>query len=470
MTLSRACEGKQNEHSFSGRFRGLAGGSIALIAFPTWILSATLMAQAHTTRGQDGSVQGDSEISQPRPGEPAADSKEVPRSTAGVADTQPAQAQTGGQDAGQAEKDQTKKGDAQSSEKSGAWIFAPIPINSPAVGAGLEWVAARVFHLNKDDKISPPSAAGAGGIFTNNGSRAVAFGGRLYLKEDKYRFATAFGAADINLDIYGVGKAAGNQGVFVPLNTNGGGFFGEFLFRIKKGVYIGARGQYRNLRLSLDEERLGSSDITSQPPEQTANVIEQIRDQLFQQQTVSIGPRFQWDSRDNVFYPKRGVLMDAALDVFAKGLGSQWNYQFYKIGFNKYNKLSEYQVLAFRGMGCAAAGDHVPIYDLCLFGAANDLRGYAAGRFQDRRMFATQAEYRLMFPAQGFLGRFGVVAFAGFGGVGRTFSDIGFNDLLPAGGGGVRFRLTRKYPVNFRADYGIGKVGNTLSIGVLEAF
>ena len=67
-------------------------------------------------------------------------------------------------------------------------------------------------------------------------------------------------------------------------------------------------------------------------------------------------------------------------------------YQYYKVAFNKYASLTEHQVLAFRGMGCAAAGKRVPVYDLCLFGAQNDLRGYTTGRYQDRRMFATQAE------------------------------------------------------------------------------
>src|SRR5512138_2439301 len=117
-------------------------------------------------------------------------------------------------------------------------------------------------------------------------------------------------------------------------------------------------------------------------------------------------------------------------------------------------------------MGFAAAGERVPIYDLCLFGASNDVRGYSAGRYQDRRMFATQAEYRLMFPSKGFMGRFGVVAFAGFGGVGERYSDIGFSDLLPGGGGGLRFRLLKKQPINFRVDYAFGKVGRTLSIGI----
>ena len=69
-------------------------------------------------------------------------------------------------------------------------------------------------------------------------------------------------------------------------------------------------------------------------------------------------------------------------------------------------------------------------------------------------MFATQGEYRFMLPFDGFLGRFGVVAFGGFGGVGTKFSDIGSGDLLPGGGGGARFRLLKKHPINFRVDYG----------------
>ncbi|MEO8372172.1 MAG: BamA/TamA family outer membrane protein [Candidatus Solibacter sp.] len=183
-----------------------------------------------------------------------------------------------------------------------------------------------------------------------------------------------------------------------------------------------------------------------------------------------MGPRFQWDTRDSVFYPKGGFFTEVASDFFSTGLGSKWSYQYYKASFNKYQKLSEHQVLAFRGMGCAAAGDRVPIYDLCLFGTMNDLRGYPGGRYQDRRMFATQAEYRLMLPSKGFMGRFGVVAFGGVGAVGKSFGDIGTGDLLPAGGGGVRFRMLKKYPVNFRVDFAQGKDGHTLSVGVMEAF
>src|SRR4051794_18413660 len=362
------------------------------------------------------------------------------------------------------------KSASQPSDKKGSWLFAPIPISSPAIGSGLEYAVARVFPLNKKDEISPPSTVGLGGVFTNNGSRALALGARLYMKEDRFRFVVALGNADVNLDIYGIGKSAGDNGTFIPLKTKGKGFISEALFALKKGFYVGMRGQYRNLRLSLNQERFDDSDITHEVPEKVAAVIDQIGDQLLGQQTVSLGPRIQWDSRNNTFYPTKGVLMDINADFFGTGLGSKWNYEFYKVSFNKYIQVAKTQVIAFRAMTCAATGDRVPIYDLCLFGTANDIRGYAGGRYQDRRMFATQGEYRFMLPSDGFLGRFGVVAFGGFGGVGRKYSDIGSGDLLPGGGAGARLRITSKQPINFRVDYGIGNVGHTWTIGVLEAF
>jgi hypothetical protein len=70
----------------------------------------------------------------------------------------------------------------------------------------------------------------------------------------------------------------------------------------------------------------------------------------------------------------------------------------------------------------------------------------------------------------GFAGRFGIVGFGGVGGVGPKFTKIAFGDLLPSGGAGVRFRLTKKNPINFRVDYGVGKTGGTVIVGVAEAF
>jgi hypothetical protein len=364
----------------------------------------------------------------------------------------------------------TQNAEQQKKEKRGEWVAAPIPLVNPAIGAGLAWAVGYVFPFSKQDKISPNSAVGVGGLFTNNGSRALAAGGRLYFKEDKYRLTIAGGGAKINADIYGIGKLAGDRGLYLPLTFSGSAFIAEPLFfRIRKSVYLGARFQHRNLNMTLNKEELNLPDGSNLPPS-IQGVLDEIAPNLAQQRTVSVGPRFQWDTRDDTYYPRKGIFLDSGIDLFAEAIGSKFTYQYYKVAFNKYMSLGKSQVIAIRGMGCAAAGDHVPIYDLCLFGSSNDLRGYSAGRYQDRRMFATQAEYRLNIPSQKFLGRFGAVAFGGFGGVEKQFSDIAWEDLLPAGGGGIRFRLTKKDHINFRIDYGIGKVGHTLSMGIGEAF
>ena len=39
-------------------------------------------------------------------------------------------------------------------------MFAPIPMHSPAIGAGLALGLGYIFELNKNDKTSPPSAIG----------------------------------------------------------------------------------------------------------------------------------------------------------------------------------------------------------------------------------------------------------------------------------------------------------------------
>src|ERR1043165_4128526 len=68
----------------------------------------------------------------------------------------------------------------------GSVVVAPIPISSPAVGSGLLLIAGYVRKVNPDDELSPPSFIGGAGAFTNNGTRAGAFGGRLYFSRNTY--------------------------------------------------------------------------------------------------------------------------------------------------------------------------------------------------------------------------------------------------------------------------------------------
>jgi len=171
------------------------------------------------------------------------------------------------------------------------------------------------------------------------------------------------------------------------------------------------------------------------------------------------------DSRPNRFYPLKGSVIDFTGDFFAQDLGSKYSFQSYKFTFNKYLSLSDKQVLAYNLYWCGTGGSP-PFYGNCIYGANNILRGYTAGRYLDRYMLATQLEYRLVLPW-----KFGLVGFGGVGAV-APGSDQFFraNHLLPGGGTGIRYMLSKKYHVNLRTDFAWGRDNFTWGVGVGEAF
>ena len=339
---------------------------------------------------------------------------------------------------------QTKK------KKRGTFIIAPIPISSPAVGSGLVLALGYVFKLDEEDNLSPPSTVGMAGAFTNSGTRGGALGGRLYFNENKYQTTFALAKGRINFDFFGIGRIPGRDAIKVPLKAGGTVFFGEFMRNIGKDVFVGPRYQHRSLYARLDGPQTpGGFEI---PPVD------------LQSTTAAIGFHIQRDKRNSTFFPTKGSLVDVTGDFFDQSIGSKRQYQFYKAAYNAYRALGDKQVLAYRGMICSA-NQSVPFYDLCFFGTDSDLRGYTAGQFQNRRMFATQAELRRELK-----GRFGVVAFGGVGSIARRWNEFRFDQMLPAAGAGLRFTLDKKNHINYRIDWAIGRAGHTLSIGIGEAF
>lgn len=170
------------------------------------------------------------------------------------------------------------------------------------------------------------------------------------------------------------------------------------------------------------------------------------------------------DSRPNRFYPLKGSLAEFTSDFFAKNLGSKYSFQSYRFTFDKFASINTKQVLAYNLYVCGTGGKP-PFYGECIYGANNELRGYTAGRYLDRYMIATQLEYRLVLPY-----RLGLVGFGGIGGVAPGAAQFRSDQLLPGGGTGIRFLLSKKYHVNLRTDFAWGKDNFAWIVGVGEAF
>jgi hypothetical protein len=343
-----------------------------------------------------------------------------------------------------------QKPEDQAGQGRGEMVIAPIPLSNPAIGSGLILGLGYIFPLNKEDERSPPSIIGGAGMYASSGSWALGAVAKLYFKEDRYRLTAVYGRGEIDYSFYGIGDAAGRLGVSVPIHQGGRALLVEPLFHLKWNLFLGPRYQWRSLGVQLSGENL-PPDFEFTPKELNAK-------------TAALGFHLQQDRRNSQFYPDRGRLVDVIGDVFHEGIGSDLNYQSYNFGLNTYSHIGAKQVLAYRAYGCAVTGD-VPFYDLCFVGAHNDIRGYQSGRYQDRRLLATQLEYRLELPK-----RVGLVGFFGVAEVAPTIGKFNAENMLPAGGIGLRYMVARKNHLNLRFDYGIGKDGGGFYMGLGEAF
>lgn len=336
----------------------------------------------------------------------------------------------------------------QKKEKRGSFVAVPIPISSPALGTGIVPVAAYIFPFSRNDKISPPSVVGGGGLFTSNGTQAFFGAGQLYLKENRYRITAAYFSGNLNYDVYGSGILSENK---LPLKQDGKLFFGEFMRQVGWKFFVGPRFMTGKSTITLRP-----SDETDVPPPPEVGIETNL---------TSLGFKVLRETVPNRFYPTSGTSFQFTGDFFSEALGSKYTFQSYKAIFNKYWSLDKKQVLAYNLYLCGTGGD-APFYGNCIYGANNELRGYTAGRYLTSYMAATQLEYRIALPK-----RFGLVA---FGGVGEVIpgedQPYGSQRFLPGGGGGIRFLLSKQYHVNLRVDYGIGRDGHTVGMSIGEAF
>ncbi|MGC2612534.1 MAG: BamA/TamA family outer membrane protein [Terracidiphilus sp.] len=334
------------------------------------------------------------------------------------------------------------------SEKRGSFVVAPLPISSPAIGSGIVPVVGYIFPITRKDKVSPPSVVGAGGLITDNGSRAWGLATQLYFKENGYRATVFYVRGNLNYDLYGSGEFTGFK---LPLVQTGEAFQAEFLRRIVWQFFLGPRAITGNSLITVEP------NMSKQPLPPDVGLHTQL---------TGIGFRLIRDTSPNRFYPTSGTYFNFTSDFYSPDWGSKYTLQSYRASFDKYWSLSKSQVLVSDSYGCTTGGKP-PFYMNCIYGSSNELRGYVAGKYFDRHMVTTQVEYRLALPY-----RLGVV---GFGGIGEAIpggDELLFqnNSFLPAGGTGLRLLLSKPYHVNLRSDFAWGKDGHTFTLGVGEAF
>jgi hypothetical protein len=331
-------------------------------------------------------------------------------------------------------------------------LIVPIPQSSPSLGTGVTAVGALFYNPNGSKE---PWTTGGAIMATSGGSWAVGAGHKMAWSKDRFRLTAFGGYGDVNLRFYGIGPAAGELNKSVNVNDSGFIAFVDLETRVAPNFYIGPKLLFVDLKVAL---RPGQEV----PPEITLPTLG------IQSRLVQAGIAATYDSRDSSLYPRNGLFGQATLMFGTKALGGDFTNQRLNLAGNIYRSLGEHTVFAARLSLCAVS-DGSPFYDICLYGASSDLRGYETGRFRDKASWATQAEIRHRLSGL-FGGRFGVVAFAGVGGIAPSLGNLGDGKVLPAVGAGLRWQVSKETPINLRIDYARGKDSDGLYISVGEAF
>ena len=167
------------------------------------------------------------------------------------------------------------------------------------------------------------------------------------------------------------------------------------------------------------------------------------------------------DSRDMVFFPHTGTLLDLKNVYYIPAFGSK--YTFYKLDLNgsHYFRVKGEHVVAFQYMVNLAWGD-VPMQLLNY----NNIRGYNYSRYIDRDYIGANLEYR--FPI---IWRLGGAVFAGAGEIAHNVKSFDFKSIKPAVGTGLRLMVDRDEHINVRFDVGFRSLKRCeFYLNIIEAF
>jgi hypothetical protein len=326
-------------------------------------------------------------------------------------------------------------------------VVAPIPISNPTVGTGLAVVVMPFYYLGEHSPLSNTAIAAG---YTSSGSWALGAAQSTRLRGDRVRLDGLLALINLKYRFFGKGSAAGTEGRSVPIQQKAFAFAPELFYQLGNGAFVGLR--YRGVRVDT------SLDTAEAPPPlaglaQTTGSIT----------SSGFGPLALLDTRDNEMSPSAGWLAAFRANFAQSTFGGDDQYRTFSLEANRYARLGP-GVLALRAYACGAT-ERTPLFDLCLYGAGNDLRGYEIGRYRDRAMVAAQAEYR--FPLGG---RFGAVAFAGTGKVAPSFGSMGDEPKLPSIGAGLRWLASHKARVNLSIDLARGRDETSAYMYVKEAF
>ncbi|MBD78955.1 MAG: hypothetical protein CL840_08560 [Crocinitomicaceae bacterium] len=307
-------------------------------------------------------------------------------------------------------------------------------------------VVMGMFRFNKEDTISPKSIVGAMGIGTTTQTWGAVGFSMLYLNEDKWRTMMFGGYFSFNYQFFW--SPFPETGAFIKYNTGYTMLSGQLLRRITKvdnprKLYGGVHGMYAEAKTTFS---IIDTNIKTAPT-----------------QLNNVGLDFDYDSRNDVYYPDKGFFVESSWDWYADWLGNRNTFNKIHLSVNNYQRIHKRIIQASRFHTSFGVGS-VPFEGQEIIGQT-DIRGYSEGKQRGNQLFALQTESRIQIWK-----RISMVAFAGIATTTYDASDFSWNNLWPGAGGGIRVMVMKEEKFNIGLDVAAGRDDWSMSFTMGETF
>lgn len=330
-------------------------------------------------------------------------------------------------------------------EKKIDFTFAGGPSYSKTTSLGIGLLAAGLYRIDRTDSITVPSDISVFASIYISGFYAVGVSGNTIFAKNRQRLSYSADFTSAPRDFWGIGYDAGLHNPKSTYSEKRIQIEGRYLREILPHTYLGGIVGFdytRGIKFSIPEYLDGENA---------------------QYTATGIGAIAEFDSRDFIPNPFRGVYVSLQETCYPKGLGNcgltLWRTTFTA---DAYQRVWKDAILAADLYG-EFNSDGTPWPLLARLGDNQRMRGYYLGQFTDNNMITFQIELR-----QRIWRRIGAVAWGGAGNVFPSFEKFDWGQTLPNYGLGLRWEFKKR--VNVRLDYGFGKKTNSFLLSINEAF
>jgi len=309
--------------------------------------------------------------------------------------------------------------------------FLPIPIvvTEPAVGYGAG-VAGMFIRPRKDageQGWSFPDLSVIGGFGTENGTWGAFAGDASRWANGRLRTLAGGGTGQANLDFYGFGSDAASfdRKVRYALQFTALLAQGSWQLAPQSPWWLGLRYVYANV-----DPRLRDNPVLP-------GLADRVRVRVSAPTAIA-----EYDSRDNVFTPTRGIYAETSWLASREGLGATQDFDRFQQIVTAWQPLRHDLTLGVRGDYARSSGD-TPFF----LRPYVVLRGVPAVRYQGDEAASIEVEARWQFH-----GRWSVVAFGGAGVAHTSRDGLSVTQNVGAGGVGFRYELASKFGLHVGVD------------------